>query len=46
MCHPLGLSAKEVPEKMIVIGAGVIVLKFGSVWADLGAKATAVEFWV
>lgn len=38
------LSLKAVPEKMIVIGAGVIGLELGSVWSRLGAKVTAVEF--
>ena len=38
------LSLKEVPKKMIVIGAGVIGLELGSVWQRLGAEVTAVEF--
>jgi len=38
------LSLKEVPEKMIVIGAGVIGVELGSVWARLGSQVTAVEF--
>ncbi|KAM7357558.1 dihydrolipoyl dehydrogenase, mitochondrial [Cochliomyia hominivorax] len=38
------LALKQVPEKMIVIGAGVIGLELGSVWSRLGAKVTAVEF--
>ncbi|XP_077538818.1 dihydrolipoyl dehydrogenase, mitochondrial [Haemaphysalis longicornis] len=38
------LSLKKVPEKMIVIGAGVIGLELGSVWSRLGAQVTAVEF--
>merc|ERR1719483_943666 len=38
------LSLKEVPEKMIIIGAGVIGVELGSVWARLGSKVTAVEF--
>merc|ERR1740137_244174 len=38
------LSLKKVPEKMIVIGAGVIGVELGSVWARLGSKVTAVEF--
>lgn len=38
------LSLKEVPKKMIVIGAGVIGLELGSVWARLGAEVTAIEF--
>ena len=38
------LSLKEVPEKMIVIGAGVIGVELGSVWSRLGTQVTAVEF--
>ena len=38
------LSLEKVPEKMIVIGGGVIGLELGSVWARLGAEVTVVEF--
>ena len=38
------LSRKTVPEKLIVIGAGVIGLEMGSVYARLGANVTVVEF--
>lgn len=38
------LSLERVPEKMIVIGAGVIGLELGSVWSRLGSQVTAVEF--
>ncbi|KAI6219207.1 Dihydrolipoyl dehydrogenase, mitochondrial [Aphelenchoides besseyi] len=38
------LSLSKVPEKLIVIGAGVIGLELGSVWQRLGANVTAVEF--
>ncbi|GAU93293.1 hypothetical protein RvY_05257 [Ramazzottius varieornatus] len=38
------LSLKQVPEKMVVIGAGVIGLELGSVWKRLGSEVTAVEF--
>ncbi|XP_061386283.1 dihydrolipoyl dehydrogenase, mitochondrial [Musca vetustissima] len=38
------LALKQVPEKMIVIGAGVIGLELGSVWSRLGAEVIAVEF--
>jgi len=38
------LELKEVPKKMIVIGAGVIGLEMGSVWRRLGAEVTVVEF--
>lgn len=38
------LSLKQVPQKMVIIGAGVIGLELGSVWSRLGAEVTAVEF--
>lgn len=38
------LSLKKVPEKLIVVGAGVIGLELGSVWRRLGADVTVVEF--
>ncbi len=38
------LELKKVPEHLLVIGAGVIGLELGSVWARLGAKVTVVEF--
>ncbi|XP_063610917.1 dihydrolipoyl dehydrogenase, mitochondrial-like [Penaeus indicus] len=38
------LKLKSVPEKLILIGAGVIGLELGSVWSRLGAQVTAVEF--
>lgn len=38
------LKLKEVPEKMIVIGGGVIGLEMGSVWRRLGSQVTVVEF--
>ncbi|MEZ5994316.1 MAG: dihydrolipoyl dehydrogenase [Hyphomonadaceae bacterium] len=38
------LSLKKVPEKLIVVGAGVIGLELGSVWRRLGAEVTVVEF--
>uniref|UniRef100_A0A286XLJ1 Dihydrolipoyl dehydrogenase n=1 Tax=Cavia porcellus TaxID=10141 RepID=A0A286XLJ1_CAVPO len=38
------LSLKKVPEKMFVIGAGVIGVELGSIWQRLGADVTAVEF--
>lgn len=38
------LSLKEVPKKMIVIGAGVIGMELGSVYQGLGADVTVVEF--
>jgi len=38
------LSLSKVPEKMVVIGGGVIGLELGSVWSRLGAKVTVVEY--
>ena len=38
------LSLDKVPRKLLVIGAGVIGLELGSVWARLGAQVTVVEF--
>ncbi|XP_076469141.1 dihydrolipoyl dehydrogenase, mitochondrial-like [Babylonia areolata] len=38
------LSLEKVPEKMVVIGAGVIGVELGSVWQRLGSKVTCVEF--
>jgi dihydrolipoamide dehydrogenase len=38
------LSLDQVPEHLVVIGAGVIGLELGSVWQRLGARVTVVEF--
>src|SRR5271167_4606534 len=38
------LSLDKVPEKLLIVGAGVIGLELGSVWHRLGAKVTVVEF--
>ena len=38
------LELNSVPEKMIVVGAGVIGLEMGSVWRRLGSEVTVVEF--
>ncbi len=38
------LSYPEVPGHLVVIGAGVIGLEMGSVWARLGAKVTVLEY--
>jgi dihydrolipoamide dehydrogenase len=37
------LAIPEVPERLGVIGAGVIGLEMGSVWRRLGAKVTMLE---
>jgi dihydrolipoyl dehydrogenase len=38
------LELAKVPDHLVVIGAGVIGLELGSVWARLGAKVTVVEY--
>jgi dihydrolipoamide dehydrogenase len=38
------LDLQEVPNKMVVIGGGIIGLEMGSVWSRLGAEVTVVEF--
>ncbi|MFN3313959.1 MAG: dihydrolipoyl dehydrogenase [Hyphomonas sp.] len=38
------LSLKAVPKKLVLIGAGVIGLEMGSVWARLGSDVTVVEY--
>ena len=38
------LTYEEVPEHLVVIGAGVIGLELGSVWNRLGAKVTVLEY--
>ena len=38
------IALPKVPGHLVVVGAGVIGLELGSVWARLGAKITVVEF--
>ena len=38
------LTLKSIPKSMVVIGAGVIGLEMGSVYARLGAAVTVVEY--
>jgi dihydrolipoamide dehydrogenase len=38
------LSYPEVPDHLVVIGAGYIGLELGSVWRRLGARVTVVEY--
>ena len=38
------LELKKVPKKLVVIGAGVIGLELGSVYARLGSEVTVIEF--
>ncbi|MCK0120245.1 dihydrolipoyl dehydrogenase [Loktanella sp. F6476L] len=38
------LELGKIPKKLVVIGAGVIGLELGSVYARLGAEVTVIEF--
>jgi len=38
------LTWEQVPESLVVIGAGYIGLELGSVWARLGSKVTVLEY--
>jgi dihydrolipoamide dehydrogenase len=38
------LALDEVPEHLVVVGAGFIGLEMGSVWRRLGSEVTVVEF--
>ena len=38
------LELKDIPEKLLVIGGGVIGLELGQVYAALGSKVSVVEF--
>jgi dihydrolipoamide dehydrogenase len=38
------LELPKVPQKLVVVGAGIIGLELGSVWRRLGAQVTIVEF--
>jgi dihydrolipoamide dehydrogenase len=38
------LELPKVPQKLLVVGAGIIGLELGSVWRRLGAQVTIVEF--
>ena len=38
------LALEDVPEHLVVIGAGVIGLELGQVWSRLGSKVTVVEY--
>jgi dihydrolipoamide dehydrogenase len=38
------LELAKVPERLLVVGAGVIGLELGSVWRRLGAEVQVVEF--
>jgi dihydrolipoamide dehydrogenase len=38
------LSFEQVPDHLVVVGAGYIGLELGSVWRRLGARVTVLEF--
>jgi dihydrolipoamide dehydrogenase len=38
------LVLEKVPQRLLIVGAGVIGLELGSVWRRLGAQVTVVEF--
>ena len=38
------LKFDKVPKKLVVIGAGVIVLEMGTVWRRLGSEVEVIEF--
>ena len=38
------LEFREVPKKLVVVGAGAIGLELGSVWNRLGSEVTMLEF--
>lgn len=38
------LAMEELPERLVVIGAGVIGLELGQVWSRLGTQLTVVEY--
>src|ERR1700681_1760708 len=38
------LELGKVPQKLLIVGAGIIGLELGSVWRRLGAEGTIVEF--
>jgi dihydrolipoamide dehydrogenase len=39
------LELKEIPKKMIIIGAGVIGLEMGSIYSRLGTEVTVLEYF-
>ena len=38
------LSFDSVPQKLLIIGGGIIGLELGSVWSRLGSEVTVVEY--
>jgi dihydrolipoamide dehydrogenase len=39
-----GLSFKEVPKKLVIVGGGYIGVEMGSIWKRLGSEVLIVEF--
>ena len=39
------LELKEIPKKMIIVGAGVIGLEMGSIYSRLGTEVTVIEYF-
>ena len=39
------LELEKIPEKMIIVGAGVIGLEMGSIYSRLGTEVTVLEFF-
>ena len=39
------LELKEIPKKMIIVGAGVIGLEMGSIYSRLGTEITVLEYF-
>ncbi|KAK9382631.1 uncharacterized protein V2V93DRAFT_365641 [Kockiozyma suomiensis] len=38
------IALEKVPEKLVIIGGGIIGLELGSVWSRLGSQVTVVEY--
>ena len=38
------LSLRQIPKRMVIVGAGAIGLELGSVWSRLGSRVEVVEF--
>lgn len=38
------LAIEKVPQRLVIVGAGVIGLELGSVWRRLGAQTTVIEY--
>ena len=44
ICSTEALSLTQIPQDLLVIGAGAIGLELGSVWNRLGARVRVIEF--